>query len=266
MTLFKGALHVHSTYSDGEFSLPELRQLFLAEGCDFVCMSDHANAMDETKVQRYVEECRELSDDALQFVPGLEFDCDRRLQLLGYGVTTLCNATHPVEVIEHVRRERGVAVIAHPRDPEFAWIETFDVAPDGIEVWNSKYDGKRGPRARTFRLLYRMQQRAPGLRAFYGQDLHWRTQYHGLFTEVEAESTARDSVLAALLAGQYQGRKDDSLLPSSGRVGEDLLELFDRRNRGSQRLRTAMMAINRTRRRLGLGIPPAVKALLRRVL
>jgi hypothetical protein len=36
--MFKGAMHIHSTYSDGEFTLPELREVFLAERCAFVCM------------------------------------------------------------------------------------------------------------------------------------------------------------------------------------------------------------------------------------
>jgi hypothetical protein len=264
--MIKGVLHVHSTYSDGEFSLAELKELFQSEGCRFICMSDHANAMDKAKLTRYMQECQELSNGEMQIIPGLEFDCDRRLHLLGYGVTALCKSTNPIEVIQHVRRERGVAVIAHPRDPEFAWIETFDVAPDGIEVWNSKYDGKHAPRARTFRLLHRMQERVPRLRAFYGQDLHWRTQYHGLFTEIDGESATRGSVLAALAAGEYRGRKDGDPLPSSGQVAEGLLEQFDRRNKRSQRLRTAMMAINRTRKRLGVSIPPAIKAVLRRVL
>ena len=73
--MIKGVLHVHSTYSDGEFSLAELKQLFLSEGCRFICMSDHANAMDEAKLAAYVAECRELSDSAMQLIPGLAFTC-----------------------------------------------------------------------------------------------------------------------------------------------------------------------------------------------
>lgn len=262
--MITGVLHVHSTYSDGEFSLPELRDLFLAEGCRFICMSDHANAMDESKVARYVEECRELSDARMQFVPGLEFDCDRRLHLLGYGVTALSQATNPIEVIAHVRREGGVAVIAHPRDPEFGWIESFGELPDGIEVWNSKYDGKRAPRARTFRLLRRLQERHPAMRAFFGQDLHWRTQYHGLYTRLEIDEATRESVLSALFAGAFHGRKGTMDLPSSGSLPDDVLARFDQVNGRSQRLRSSAMAVNRLRLRLGLGIPSALRSVLRR--
>jgi aryl-alcohol dehydrogenase-like predicted oxidoreductase len=49
----------------------------------------------------------------------------------------------------------------------------FDPLPDGIEVWNSKYDGRYAPRPGTFEMLARTKVRRPDVRAFYGQDLHW---------------------------------------------------------------------------------------------
>ena len=55
--MFKGAMHIHSTYSDGEFTLPELREVFLAEGCAFVCMNDHAEYFDQESIQLYLREC-----------------------------------------------------------------------------------------------------------------------------------------------------------------------------------------------------------------
>ena len=62
---------------------------------------------------------------------------------------------------------------------------SFARTPHGLETWNSKYDGRHSPRGRTFRLLHRLQKRRPTLRAFYGQDLHWRMQCGRLFTLVE---------------------------------------------------------------------------------
>ena len=37
------ALHVHSTFSDGEFTLAELREKYLLAGCSVVGMADHGN-------------------------------------------------------------------------------------------------------------------------------------------------------------------------------------------------------------------------------
>jgi hypothetical protein len=68
----KAALHVHSTYSDGELSLAALRKIYLALGCRIVCMTDHAEAFGVRSLQAYVAECEALSDEDLQFLAGLD--------------------------------------------------------------------------------------------------------------------------------------------------------------------------------------------------
>src|ERR1700757_1384245 len=100
--MLKGALHVHSTYSDGEFTLTELREIYLAEGCSFVCMTDHAEHLDCSTLLAYVEECQARSDDKLRFVAGLEYGCERRMHILGYGATQLASTNDPEEVIHHI--------------------------------------------------------------------------------------------------------------------------------------------------------------------
>src|SRR5262245_9182741 len=72
--MFKGAVHIHSTYSDGEFTLAELRQVFRTAGCDFVCTTDHAEDFDENKLRAYADECTSLSDDHFRLVAGLEYE------------------------------------------------------------------------------------------------------------------------------------------------------------------------------------------------
>src|SRR5437879_4272863 len=54
--MLQGAMHVHSKYSDGEFTLEELRDTFLSEGCTFVCMTDHAEYFDPASLQTYMQE------------------------------------------------------------------------------------------------------------------------------------------------------------------------------------------------------------------
>jgi len=100
--MLKGALHIHSTYSDGEFTLPELRDLFLADGCSFLCMNDHAEYFDEARLKRYAEECHSLSDDTLRFVSGLEYECEKRMHILGYGASILVSSKDPQTVIRQI--------------------------------------------------------------------------------------------------------------------------------------------------------------------
>ena len=97
--MLKGALHAHSTYSDGEFTLPELREVFLSEGCSFLCMTDHSEYFDQQSIERYVAECASLSDKTFRVVAGLEYRCERDMHILWYCATKLTTSSDPQEVI-----------------------------------------------------------------------------------------------------------------------------------------------------------------------
>ncbi len=263
--MVKGALHVHSTYSDGERTLAELRALFRDADCAFVCVTDHADAFTAERVLEYRAECESLSTPDFTMVPGLEFGCDRRMHVIGYGVTRLCESTDPQEVIAHIAACGGISVIAHPQDAAFSWIESFETLPDGIEVWNTKYDGQYAPRARTFRLLERLRSRRPDMLAFYGQDLHWLRQYRSLYTQVDAAEHTAGGLLAAIRRGAFRGEKADLVLPSSGKVDASLLARFERVNGRWMRVRAVLRSANALVKRFGATVPAPVKARLRRV-
>jgi hypothetical protein len=264
--MLKGALHIHSTYSDGEFTLRELREIYLAEGCRFVGVSDHADWLDDRALAAYVEECAALSDERLTMVAGLEFPCLDRMHIVGYGVTTLTPSMDPATVIAHIESCGGVSVIAHPRDAHFEWIAALDRLPQGLEVWNSKYDGRYAPRAQTFDLLRRLKLRRADVRALYGQDLHWQTQYRGLLVYVDAASAARGDILRALSDGRFYGEKDGVRLPPDGELPPDLLARMQRAHARSDRLRALLKRVKGTADRLGLRLPARLKAQARRVM
>lgn len=261
--MHKAIFHCHSTYSDGEFALPELRELSLAAGVDFICISDHAEAFDAAKLKNYVDECAALSDEKFGFIAGLEYNCERRMHILGYGVTSLVNTNDPQEVITHIKDAGGVAVIAHPPDEMFAWIETFETLPHGIETWNSKYDGQYAPRPDTFRLLTCLQKRDGALLSFYGQDLHWRRQPRVLFCRVECATPTRDDILQAMLRGKFEGVKDEYILPSSGVIDEALLEKFGEVNRHYMRKQKLFKRVKKMSGRIGKRLPKSLKARVR---
>ena len=147
----------------------------------------------------------------------------------------------------------------------FPWIESFDVLPKGIETWNSKYDGRYAPRPGTFELLHRLRQRRPDILAFYGQDLHWKKQYRGLFNLVESSANDRDSILSALSAGKYAGSKDGLQLGSSGDLPRDLIRTFSEQHAKSDRMRNFLKAGKRAMDRMGITVPASIKSQLRRI-
>lgn len=263
--MFKGACHIHSTYSDGDFSLAELRDIYRKAGCAFAFVTDHADYFDEAKVAAYVAECHQLSSADFLFIAGLEYSCENRMHILGYGLTALNPDSNPQNVISFIEAAGGVSVIAHPRDAAFETIEAFDVLPNGLEVWNSKYDGRYAPRPQTFELFARLQARRPQMRAFYGQDQHWRNQYRGLMIEVEAVKLTRADLLEALRQGNFTAVKDELRLPASGTINDDLRKQFAAAHNRSDSLRNVFKRAKAAADSLGLTIPPAVKAQLRRL-
>jgi hypothetical protein len=263
--MFRGALHVHSTYSDGEFSLSELRGVLLQDGCAFACVADHAEWFTEARLQEYLAECEALSDARFTFVPGLEYECENRLHVLGYGSTALLHSTSPTDVIARLNASGCISVIAHPKGELFSWIESFEHLPRGLEVWNSKYDGRYAPRPETFALLHRLRVSQPEMKAFYGQDLHWRHQYRGLHVELDSATLAPADVLGALAAGAFTGCKEDLRLPSSGDVTAAALSHFGRAHRRSDRMRWLLKSTKGFADRLGVSVPAGVKSQLRRV-
>jgi hypothetical protein len=266
MTL-KGAMHVHSTYSDGEFTLAELRTVLLSEGCAFVCMTDHAEYFDEQSIRHYLAECESLSDAKFFFVPGLEYRCDREMHILGYAATQLTKTKDPEEVIRHIDSQGAISVIAHPKNDFFPWIERFETLPQGIETWNTKYDGRYAPRSGTFALLQRLKQRSPGMHAFYGLDLHWKKQFREFFINVNVTSGCGKPTLivGALAAGDYVAQKNDLQLPSSGILPPALLAEFERVHARSYGMWRLLKKSKQMLDRLGIPIPELLKAQLRRI-
>ncbi|HEY4671651.1 MAG TPA: PHP domain-containing protein [Gemmatimonadaceae bacterium] len=260
-----GALHCHSTYSDGELTLRELRDAFVTAGCSFACVTDHAEYLDRDRLPRYVAECAELSSEEFVLIPGLEFSCRQRMHVLGIGITTRVYSDEPEDVIAHINSEGGLSAIAHPRDDAFGWIETFAQLPAALETWNTKYDGRYAPRARTFRLLARLQERQPTMKAVYGLDLHWRRQYRSLLTRVAATAVSRDAILYGLIRGEYVGIKDGLELPANGALSPDLLWALDAANARSSFVRTALRRAYRVAKNCGLEAPKPLKAQLRRL-
>lgn len=263
--MFKGAIHLHSVYSDGDFTLAELRETLIAAGCSFGCLTDHAEYFDQQKTRDYIAECASLSDDRFQFIPGFEYECHERMHVLGLGVTETAGTQDPQKVIRFIARRGGVSIIAHPKNEFFAWIETFDELPNGIETWNSKYDSRYAPRVATFKLLERLQRRKPEMRAYYGVDLHWRHQYRGLLNLAECRSRSRDELLAAFAQGDYHGVKDNLALPSDGRLSESLLASFETAHARSNRMRLAVRRVKQVMRSCGVSVPAPLKARLRRI-
>jgi hypothetical protein len=200
----KGALHVHSSIShDGTMSVEELSLLLRDKKFDFVLITEHSENVSNGVMNKLVDECRRLSSSELLIVPGLEFRCWEDLHILGLGVSKLCESNDPLKVIHHIGQQGGVAVFAHPTKKNYAldrmWIEELD----GFEIWNSAYDGKFLPQAKSIKMFKKLAEQNPRLKPFAGMDLHRKQDYYDVGLRIKGNSLNRDQILEHLRKGNF---------------------------------------------------------------
>jgi hypothetical protein len=216
----KGILHVHSVYSDGEESLERLVDLFKNSGMDFVAVSDHAEVFDDVRMQEYVRVCESLSSGHFLVIPGLEFALHGGdTHILGYGVTRRIRTTDMAELVDRIHEAGGIAVLAHPPAGSINLIGPIKSKLDGIEVWNSRYDGIYSPRADSLQLLRRIRSVNIKASAFGGTDLHKVRQAHRpISVEVDAEALDCNSILESLRVGRFAVRGGNMTIPADGNL------------------------------------------------
>jgi predicted metal-dependent phosphoesterase TrpH len=259
----KGAVHVHSTFSDGELSLAEIRDKFRKVGCCFVALSDHSDAFDPDKLQLYVETCQALSDRALLLIPGLEHETTDGLHVLALGCARIFGLQPAEKLIAEIQRSGGLAVVAHPAERHFALIRRLSSALDAVEVWNTKRDGRYGPRADVVRLAAELCS-SHRMRAVYGQDLHFRQQPMRLFTYVRSTTMTAPAILESIRLGDFEGGLGELRLPSDAHIEPVVLDLLSSRQRRAAAIRSVLRGGQRLLQRSGFRLPPTFKTQLRR--
>lgn len=134
-----GAIHIHSDYSDGTRSIPEIARIARSVGLDYLLFADHRTL-------------KSLQD-------GLEGWYGNTLALIGYEINDRNNINHYLafglkkvldpdleapEYVRGVKQAGGIGFIAHPdemRDafpehPPYPWTHWEVEEYDGIEIWN----------------------------------------------------------------------------------------------------------------------------------
>lgn len=142
---YKGAVHLHSTYSDGEGAVGEIMQAANEAGLDYVVLTDHDH-------QRAAAEGHERWHDSSLLIVGAEITPEYN-HYVAYGLPPdaplqgLCDKT-PQEIIDTVNRLGGFGSIAHPDHTgtqrfdvrSYAWREWGVSGFAGMGVWDLMTD------------------------------------------------------------------------------------------------------------------------------
>ena len=142
-----GAVHIHSTYSDGTGELPDIVRFAGEVGLDFIMMSDH-NTL-RPKLDGW-----EGWYDGVMLLIGYEInDRKDRNHYLAFGLDKTVGVR--ISAQEYVRRGKeqgGIGFIAHPDEqrgsmpehPAYPWIAWDAEDFDGIEIWNHMSEWMEG--------------------------------------------------------------------------------------------------------------------------
>jgi hypothetical protein len=127
----RGAIHVHTTVSDGAGTPDEVAAAASRARFDFVVLTDHGDATRTPKPPRYVNgvlliDAVEISTTGGHYIA------------LGLGRSPYRLAGEPRDVIEDVTRLGGFGIAAHPDSPkgELAWRE-WQAPFEGLEWLNA---------------------------------------------------------------------------------------------------------------------------------
>jgi hypothetical protein len=204
-------VHTHSSVSyDGESDLAEVARVARDRGFSCMLMSEHNNTLDDAQVKAFAARCRDLSDDTLLIIPGLELSYDQnRVHLLAYGIDefieSMSGASTFRELVHAIHERGGVAVLAHPTYKRAIDRLTFEdlTELDGIEIWNTRNGNRFCPNAEELRALRRLQEVRPRMAGFGGVDLHYVSKFPRLVTRLDVQALTCNDVLNSLRAGAF---------------------------------------------------------------
>ena len=149
---YKGALHVHSTYSDGDASVPEILDAARESGLDFVVLADHA-----TLAAR--RDGWEGWHGGVLLAVGTELHVGQH-HCMAIGLEDLDGFPHETTAggLESIQRHGGLTFVVHPHPvhkPFFkvwvpGWTDWDLDTIDGLEIWPYLHDWIRDLRPWNF--------------------------------------------------------------------------------------------------------------------
>jgi predicted metal-dependent phosphoesterase TrpH len=184
--------HVHSNASpDGLATLDALAAAARHRGLDAIAICDH------NRITLTGPELR----SGIWLLPGCEISA-RGCHILALFCTSPCNLSsltaeglpEPETVIREIRRQGGLAVIAHPFDHKWD-PKALALQPDGTETFNARAH----MRNRTANLQAAAYAADFRLIPFGGSDAHSTTEVGNAYTVVDTDKI--DGLRAALTAG-----------------------------------------------------------------
>ncbi len=133
-----GAIHIHSTYSDGSESIEKIAKIAKKAGLDWIVITDH------NSLGGYLDN-KEGWHYGVAVLIGEEISPDLSNHYLGLGINSfISEKAQTEEYINEVKKQGGIGFIAHPDESinrknshkPLRWSDWNIKGFDGIELWN----------------------------------------------------------------------------------------------------------------------------------
>ena len=196
---FKGALHTHTTESDGKTSPSDLARAYRELGFHFLVFTDHGK----------VTTLNEPSDDFLT-LGGIEIglatgDPDKYWHLIGVGTdgVTRADFDSPVRMHEYLRSRAAFCILAHPYWSQLTGKDlTLLEGLASVEVWNTGCELEIGRGFAEYQWDYCLSagRRTTGVAV---DDCHSRRDVGAGWVMVKAAELSADAITDALSRGRF---------------------------------------------------------------
>ena len=175
---YAGNLHIHSLYSDGAGTYPEIIQSAQRAGLDFIVFNDHAHMTDDLHLDK------EGFYKGILVLSGLEIG-KRYHHYLAYDLKEMVTgqSSGPQEIIDLVNAQGGFGFLAHPFEKgmpfkenslAYTWNDLSVTGYTGICIWNFSSRWKeriKTPLHGIFCLLFKSQTlKGPSRKTLYFWD------------------------------------------------------------------------------------------------
>jgi len=146
----KGAIHIHTTHSDGSSSIKQIAKAAKERGLEWIIITDHNN-LKGLNEEGWI--------DGVAVLVGEEISPSLGDHYLSFDINqTISEKMSPQEFINEVNKQGGFGFIAHPDEsldrkhklPPLIWKDWNVKDFQGLEIWNylsdfgDEYDPKRG--------------------------------------------------------------------------------------------------------------------------
>ena len=260
----KGISHVHSTFSfDGKVEIDKVHEFFAHRGFDFVLLSEHIETLDLPRMQEIYDACARVSTAQCLLIPGIEID---ELHILIFGIarpsayddlesfTRNCHAGGSLIVLSHpVKIRKGIPAAVLP-------------LLAGVEVWNTRYDGRRSPRPASEDLFRQLRRNSPGLVAVCGMDFHNYSDFSPISLEVETASREPHAILDAIRRGRARICSHGAVIPIYDDSPAAAMLAHRVRGRIAAVMYDGAVTVYRALKRLGLRIPRPIRRAVKGIL